>query len=110
MSSAVSQQVYQLVSQIPVGSVSTYGDIASHLGLKTPRQVGWILHQNPSMENAPCHRVVFADGSLSGNYAFGGPDAQKNWLLSEGVSFKGEKVVLKIARWDLAQARYTSAS
>jgi methylated-DNA-protein-cysteine methyltransferase related protein len=99
-SSSVSDAVYQLVSQVPKGKVTTYGAIAKALGLKTPRQVGWILHQNPSMENAPCHRVVFSNGSVSGNYAFGGADAQQKWLESEGVLFKNGHVVMKECYWE----------
>jgi methylated-DNA-protein-cysteine methyltransferase-like protein len=101
-STDIADKVYQLVSRIPKGKVLTYGDIAEYFGLKTPRQVGWILHRNPSMENAPCHRVIFSDGKLSGNYAFGGRDAQAKWLESEGVQFKNGKVVLKECRWEIS--------
>jgi methylated-DNA-protein-cysteine methyltransferase related protein len=97
--STVAKQVYELVSKIPKGRVLTYGSIAKEIGLKTPRQVGWLLHRNDDPQNVPCHRVVFSDGSLSGNYAFGGRDAQKKWLQSEGVVFKGEKVDLQKCLW-----------
>jgi methylated-DNA-protein-cysteine methyltransferase-like protein len=102
--SSIAEQIYQLVSQIPKGQVTTYGRIAKYAGLKTPRQVGWILHRNPSTDNAPCHRVVFSDGSLSGNYAFGGSDAQRKWLMSEGVEFKGEKVNMKKCVWEITSS------
>lgn len=96
---SIADLVYRLVEEVPAGKVTTYGDVAKVLGLKTPRQVGWILHRNPSHSKTPCHRVVFSDGSLSGQFAFGGKDAQKHWLESEGVLFKGEKVDLKRCRW-----------
>lgn len=35
----------------------------------------------------PCHRVVFADGRICEGFAFGGPDAQRELLLGEGVTF-----------------------
>lgn len=95
----ITSAVYELVEQVPAGKVTTYGDIAREIGLKTPRQVGWILHRNPSHSKTPCHRVVFSDGRLSGQFAFGGSDAQKHWLESEGVIFKGEKVDLRRCRW-----------
>ncbi len=95
----VASQIYKLVAQIPRGRVLTYGEIARIIGLKTPRQVGWILHRNEDPKNVPCHRVVFSNGELSGNYAFGGNDAQKKWLESEGVIFKGEKVDMKKCLW-----------
>lgn len=97
--SDVAIHVYDLVATIPKGKVLTYGRIAQALSLKTPRQVGWLLHRNEEPKRVPCHRVVFSDGSLSGNYAFGGRDAQKKWLVSEGVVFKGEKVDLKKSLW-----------
>lgn len=99
--------VYELVEHVPMGKVTTYGDIARELGMKTPRQVGWILHRNPSHSKTPCHRVVFSDGSLSGQFAFGGSDAQRHWLESEGVEFKGEKVDLKKSRWNAIGALRT---
>ena len=39
----------------------------------------------------PCHRVVFADGSLTSAFAFG-DGVQREWLESEGVTFIGDKV------------------
>ena len=96
--------VYNLVEHVPAGKVTTYGDIARELGMKTPRQVGWILHRNPSHSQTPCHRVVFSDGKLSGQFAFGGADSQRKWLESEGVIFKGDKVDLQKSLWhDLAK-------
>ena len=95
----IADQVYELVSKIPPGKVLTYGAIARELGLKTPRQVGWILHRNPDHNNIPCHRVVFSDDKLSGQFAFGGADAQRKWLESEGVMFKGEKVDVSACLW-----------
>lgn len=100
-STIVSPDLYALVSKIPRGKVVTYGSIAKALNLKTPRQVGWILHRNTDPNTVPCHRVVFSDGSLSGNYAFGGGEAQEKWLLSEGVTFKNNKVDLKVSLWDI---------
>jgi len=102
--------VYTLVEHVPAGKVTTYGDIARELGLKTPRQVGWILHRNPSHSKTPCHRVVFSDGRLSGQFAFGGSDAQRHWLESEGVTFKGEKVDLAQCRWEAIGGKEPLAS
>ncbi|MBQ7393374.1 MAG: MGMT family protein [Lentisphaeria bacterium] len=41
----------------------------------------------------PCHRVVNSKGQLSRSYAFGGIEAQRRLLESEGVVFKNEQVV-----------------
>ena len=48
----------------------------------------------------PCHRVVFADGRICDGFAFGGPDAQRELLLGEGVAFKDDMHVdLAACRW-----------
>ena len=57
------------------------------------RVVGNILHGNPDPEHIPCHRVVNSTGQLSRLYAFGGIEAQRRLLVSEGVVFKNEQVV-----------------
>lgn len=89
------QKIYSLVSQIPKGRVMTYGQIAKELKIKSPRIVGRVLHQNLDSKKVPCHRIVFADGSLSKSYAFGGMNKQKETLENEGVQFIKNKVNLK---------------
>lgn len=96
-----SARVYKLVSLIPAGKVLTYGQIARFLEISTPRLVGKILHKNPSSADCPCHRVVFSDGSLAPEYAFGGEEVQRQKLNSEKVPFKGNKVDIKNASFDL---------
>ena len=74
--------------------LAAYGQIALHLGNRNfARAVGNILHSNPDPEHIPCHRVVNAQGRLSRSYAFGGIEAQRRLLKSEGVVFKNEQVV-----------------
>lgn len=77
--------VYVLVARIPRGKVTTYGALAKKAGLKSPRLVGTILHQNPDPKTIPCHRVVNGGGKVAKNYAFGGLNAQRKKLLQEGV-------------------------
>ena len=94
------ESVYEFVKTVPKGKVTTYGDVARAIGKpRASRQVGWALHCNPYFGEVPCHRVVFKDGSLAQNFAFGGSDVQKNMLLSEGVGFTGDKVDMKNYRW-----------
>lgn len=91
--------IYQLVRQIPAGQVATYGQLAVLSGHPhSARVVGYYLKTNPDIPATPCHRVVAADGSLTG-YVAGGVDVKKQLLLSEGVVFQGNKVNLKISRW-----------
>ena len=94
------EKVYEFVKRIPKGKVTTYGDVARAIGKpRASRQVGWALHCNPYFGEVPCHRVVFRDGSLAQNFAFGGSDVQKNMLLSEGVGFIDDKVDMKNYRY-----------
>lgn len=89
-------RIYEVVRHIPEGKVMTYGQVAKIANAATPRVVGFALHVNKDPQNIPCHRVVFADGSLTPGYAFGGADVQKEKLMEEGVSFlKNNKVDLK---------------
>lgn len=81
-------RVYAVVRKIPKGKVMTYGQIADIIGTKDARRVGQALHANKNGSKIPCHRVVKKDGSLAPGYAFGGPNEQKNRLVSEGVNFK----------------------
>ncbi len=88
--------VLDIVSQIPPGKVTTYGEIARALGdIRAARAVGESLSKNPKPVEIPCHRVVMSDGSLGG-YAFGGPDAKRKLLEGEGVTFKNGKVNLEV--------------
>lgn len=77
--------VYKLLRRIPNGKVTTYGDIAKHLGnKKLARSVGKILHNNPNPIIVPCHKVVLSTGKIGG-YAFG-LKKKKNLLKKEGIT------------------------
>ena len=91
-------QIYEVVAAIPRGSVLTYGEVAWQANIASPRMVGQALHHNPDQSNIPCHRVVFADGSLSPAFAFGGQNVQRKLLEAEGIEFVGEKVAPKYLR------------
>lgn len=85
--------IYDIVSRIPKGKVSTYGRVALMAGGGGPRYVGWCLHHNPDHEKIPCHRVVSAQGKLAKTFAFGGIREQEKILLKEGITCKNGKVV-----------------
>lgn len=95
-------KVYDVVKQIPLGKVATYGQIAKLCGNKRmSRQVGWALHVNPNPYETPCHRVVNRQGKLAPAFAFGGIDVQKQLLLKEGVRFTDENTVdLDACLWE----------
>ena len=61
------QAVYDIVSQIPSGKVSMYGEIAKAVGdIRAARAVGRILNENPRLIEIPCHRVVHSNGGVGG--------------------------------------------
>jgi methylated-DNA-[protein]-cysteine S-methyltransferase len=65
------RQVWQLVSGVPYGETTTYGDLARGLGAGTdPRDVGAAVGRNPMCIVIPCHRVIGSTGKLTG-YAGG---------------------------------------
>lgn len=83
------ERAYDVVRQIPEGRVASYGQVARLLGEpRKARFVGFAMHASPGMAGGvPCHRVVFADGSLAPGFAFGGEGAQRALLEGEGVRF-----------------------
>ena len=83
------EKIYEIVKKIPKGKVATYGQVATLSGnANLARTVGNALHVNPDPSNIPCHRVVNCKGNVAEFYAFGGPEAQRKLLESEGVTFK----------------------
>ena len=72
-------RAWEALRRIPYGETRTYGDIARDLGQpKASRAVGLANHDNPLAIVIPCHRVIGADGSLTG---YGGGLNRKRWLL-----------------------------
>ena len=73
------RRVWQRLLKIPYGETTSYGALASELGdIKASRAVGLANGSNPLPIVIPCHRVIGADGSLTG---FGGGLAIKQQLL-----------------------------
>ena len=79
--------VWEALRTIPYGETRSYGVLAAQIGRpKACRAVGMANHVNPLPILVPCHRVVGADGRLTG-YA-GGLDVKKYLLELEGVHVK----------------------
>lgn len=78
------QRVWNALMEIPYGSTWSYGELAKRLGNpKASRAVGLANGRNPISILVPCHRVIGADGSLTG---YGGGLERKRWLLAhEGL-------------------------
>ena len=83
------QAVWKILLKIPYGKTITYGDIAAKLssnGVKGSAQaVGGAVGHNPISLLIPCHRVLGADGSLTG-YA-GGTEKKLALLELEGINY-----------------------
>lgn len=91
------EKVYMVVKNIPEGYVMNYAMVAELAGYpRRARHVGKALHNNPNPSIIPCHRVVMKDGSLTPAFAFGGEGEHRKRLEAEGITFKGDKVDMKI--------------
>jgi len=78
------KRVWKALLEIPFGETRSYGDIARKLGKPTAtRAVGAANGRNPISIIAPCHRVIGANGALTG-FA-GGLDAKKTLLALESA-------------------------
>lgn len=81
---AFQQAVWQALLRIPVGETTSYGEISRRIAKPLAmRAVGTAIGSNPISIIVPCHRVVGADGSLTG-YA-GGLDRKLALLQLEGA-------------------------
>ena len=86
---AFQQAVWEILRTIPYGETTTYGAIAKRLEKNTGKRmsaqaVGGAVGRNPISILIPCHRVIGADGSLTG-YA-GGLDKKEYLLGLEGTT------------------------
>ena len=80
-------QVWEALCAIPAGETLSYGALAERIGRpRAVRAVGLANGANPVAVVVPCHRVIGANGSLTG---YGGGLSRKRWLLEhEGAGFK----------------------
>ncbi len=77
---AFQRKVWAALREIPYGETATYGEIAARIGNpRACRAVGTANHNNPISIVVPCHRVIGADGGLTG---YGGGLAAKAYLLA----------------------------
>lgn len=94
------EKIYDVVKQIPRGTVATYGQVAALAGSKRwARVVGYALHVNPDPDGIPCYRVVNREGRLSDAFAFGGVNQQKLLLEADGIEVVDNHVDLEIYQW-----------
>jgi methylated-DNA-protein-cysteine methyltransferase-like protein len=87
------ERVRALVAAIPMGRVSTYGDIASAAKLSSPRIVGWIMRTDSS--DLPWHRVITASGRPARHLTA----RQLELLRAEGVLAVDGRITLSEVRY-----------
>ncbi len=78
------QRVWQAMCEIPYGETVTYGDIAKKLN-SSPRAVGGAVGANPIPILIPCHRVMGANGAMTGYSGAGGIATKKILLELEKI-------------------------
>lgn len=90
-------RILMLIRSIAYGEVKSYGQVAIMADApRAARAIGGAMASNPVPIIIPCHRVVAANGRLTGFTAPGGLTLKKQLLKAEGAEFKGERVCLKI--------------
>ncbi len=73
------RRVWEALRRVPYGRTASYGEIARAIDRPSAaRAVGGASRRNPLMIVVPCHRIVGADGALTG---YGGGLHRKEWLL-----------------------------
>ena len=91
MGSDFQRMVWDILLHIPYGEVITYGDIAKEIALKkgidkmSAQAVGGAVGRNPISIIIPCHRVIGANGELTGYD--GGIELKQRLLSFEGAPF-----------------------
>jgi methylated-DNA-[protein]-cysteine S-methyltransferase len=85
------RRVWRALTEIPFGETVSYGELARRIGEPNwpgARAVGAANGRNPVAVIVPCHRVIGADGSLTG---FGGGLPRKRWLLAHEGCVDGRR-------------------
>lgn len=91
-------KIYELMTRLPEGRVTTYGDLAAWAGSpRAARIVGGIAHYGPT--DLPWYRLVNCLGGVARAFP-GGPDVQTQLLAADGIECQDGKVVdFERLRW-----------
>jgi methylated-DNA-[protein]-cysteine S-methyltransferase len=88
------QRVWEVLKTIPYGTTMSYGELAQQIGQpKASRAVGLANGRNPLSIVVPCHRVIGANGTLTG---YGGGLERKQWLLNHERFLRMKQEVIPI--------------
>ena len=99
--------IYDIVRQIPRGTVATYGQIAALAGnQRWSRVVGYALNVAPDSDDLPCYRVVNRLGEVSAAFAYRDGNRQIDLLEADGIPCPGGVVDLKKYQWKRVSMNY----
>jgi methylated-DNA-[protein]-cysteine S-methyltransferase len=99
---------WRSLAEIPFGATTTYSGQAAALGIpRAARAVGAANGANPVCIVLPCHRVIGADGSLTG---FGGGLPVKQWLLDHEAQILATRTIVSTPLWPPRQPVQTRLS
>jgi len=100
--SAFQRRVWDALCAIPYGATRSYGDIAAAAG-GTARAVGGACGANPIPILIPCHRVIAADGRLTGYSGRGGLETKRRLLELEAGAAERDLFAAAAACYDRAR-------
>lgn len=95
------QRVYEAVSRVPKGRVTTYAELARELNCGSAQAIGQALKRNPNAPQVPCHRVIRTDLSLGGYVGETGGEKLEiklKLLAAEKVVFNNEGMLVDRAQ------------
>jgi methylated-DNA-[protein]-cysteine S-methyltransferase len=91
---AFRREVYAATREVAPGTTRSYGEVARAIGRPdAAREVGAALARNPYPIIVPCHRVVAANGALTGFSAPGGLATKRRMLELEGATGYGQQLL-----------------
>ncbi len=103
------ERIYNVVRQIPVGKVATYGQIAKIVDRCTARMVGYAMSALPSNIDVPWQRVINHRGEISPRSHGDGNLRQRKLLEAEGIQFdRRGRIDLKESRWAGPDTKFIS--
>ncbi len=94
------ERIWATVSDIPEGSVASYGQIAEIAGIQRgARQVGYALRHLPSNSEVPWHRVIRSSGRIAFEKGSGAYNRQSKRLIMENVVILKGRIDMQKFRW-----------
>ncbi|MBE9075970.1 methylated-DNA--[protein]-cysteine S-methyltransferase [Romeria aff. gracilis LEGE 07310] len=89
------RRVWDALNTIPYGTTATYGELAQSIGQpNASRAVGLANGRNPVSIIVPCHRIIGANGNLTG---YGGGIERKRWLLDHERCIRAKQLSLPVS-------------